>query len=62
MAAYVTRATRELTVLAVAMGGKPETVAGLSGVGDLMLTAFGDLSRNRTCGLRLAKGIHLLLL
>jgi glycerol-3-phosphate dehydrogenase len=56
MAAYVTRATRELTVLAVAMGGRPETVAGLSGVGDLMLTAFGDLSRNRTCGLRLAKG------
>mmetsp|Transcript_17021 Transcript_17021/g.68628 ORF Transcript_17021/g.68628 Transcript_17021/m.68628 type:complete len:351 (-) Transcript_17021:101-1153(-) len=56
MAAYVTRATRELSVLTVAMGGKAETVGGLSGVGDLMLTAFGDLSRNRTCGVRLAKG------
>lgn len=56
MAAYVTRATRELTVLCVAMGGRPETIAGLAGVGDLMLTAFGDLSRNRTCGLKLARG------
>ena len=56
MAAYVTRATRELTVLCIAMGGRPETIAGLAGVGDLMLTAFGDLSRNRTCGLRLARG------
>lgn len=56
MAAFVTRAARELTVLCVAMGGRPETVAGLSGIGDLMLTAFGDLSRNRTCGVRLAKG------
>mmetsp|Transcript_6082 Transcript_6082/g.18345 ORF Transcript_6082/g.18345 Transcript_6082/m.18345 type:complete len:339 (-) Transcript_6082:275-1291(-) len=59
MAAYLTRAARELTVLCVAMGGRPETVAGLSGVGDLMLTAFGDLSRNRTCGLRLARGERL---
>ena len=50
------RATRELTVLCVAMGGRPETISGLAGVGDLMLTAFGDLSRNRNCGLRLAKG------
>ena len=52
----MTRATRELTVLCVAMGGRPETIAGLAGVGDLMLTAFGDLSRNRTCGLKLATG------
>lgn len=56
MAAYLTRACRELQMLAVAMGGKPETVNGLSGIGDLMLTAFGDLSRNRTCGIRLSKG------
>lgn len=56
MAAYVTRAARELTVLCVAMGGRPETVAGLSGIGDLMLTAFGEMSRNRTCGVRLAQG------
>lgn len=56
MAAYVTRAARELTVLCVAMGGRPETIAGLAGVGDLMLTAFGSQSRNRSCGLRLARG------
>jgi glycerol-3-phosphate dehydrogenase (NAD+) len=56
MAAYLTRACRELQMLCVAMGGKSETVNGLSGIGDLMLTAFGDLSRNRTCGKRLAKG------
>lgn len=56
MSAYITRSCKELTQLVVAMGGKPETVAGLSGVGDLMLTAFGNLSRNRTCGIRLAKG------
>merc|ERR1712060_530548 len=56
MAAYLTRACGELQRLCIAMGGKPETVNGLSGIGDLMLTAFGDLSRNRTCGIRLAKG------
>ena len=37
------------------MGGDPSTISGLSGIGDLMLTCFGDLSRNRTCGIRLAK-------
>jgi glycerol-3-phosphate dehydrogenase len=37
------------------MGGDPRTISGLSGIGDLMLTCFGDLSRNRTCGMRLAK-------
>jgi len=56
MAAFLTRACRELKILSIAMGAKPETVNGLSGIGDLMLTAFGDLSRNRTCGMRLAKG------
>jgi len=56
MAAYVTRAARELSILSIAHGGKPETIAGLAGVGDLMLTAFGELSRNRNCGLRLARG------
>ncbi|GBG25188.1 Glycerol-3-phosphate dehydrogenase NAD+, chloroplastic [Hondaea fermentalgiana] len=56
MSAYVTRSSAELTSLAIAMGGKPETIAGLSGIGDLMLTAFGDLSRNRSCGVRLVKG------
>ena len=56
MAAYLTRACRELSCLCVAMGGHADTVSGLSGIGDLMLTAFGELSRNRTCGVRLAKG------
>jgi len=56
MAAYLTRATRELQTLCVVLGGKAETVHGLSGVGDLMLTAYGDLSRNRACGMRLANG------
>jgi len=55
MCAYLTRACRELRLICTAMGGQPETVNGLSGIGDLMLTAFGDLSRNRTCGMRLAK-------
>ena len=40
----------------MAMGGDPDTITGLSGVGDLMLTAFGSLSRNRTLGQRLMKG------
>merc|ERR1711948_26961 len=56
MAAYLTRACRELRLITIAMGAQPDTVNGLSGIGDLMLTAFGDLSRNRTCGIRLAKG------
>lgn len=56
MAAFLTRACRELQMLCVAMGGRPETISGLAGIGDLMLTAFGELSRNRTCGVRLAKG------
>jgi glycerol-3-phosphate dehydrogenase (NAD+) len=56
MAAYVTRSSLELMQLCKAMGGQPQTISGLSGIGDLMLTAFGDLSRNRTMGLRLTKG------
>eukprot|EP00636_Phaeomonas_parva_P015372 CAMPEP_0118855076 /NCGR_PEP_ID=MMETSP1163-20130328/3033_1 /TAXON_ID=124430 /ORGANISM="Phaeomonas parva, Strain CCMP2877" /LENGTH=347 /DNA_ID=CAMNT_0006787903 /DNA_START=249 /DNA_END=1292 /DNA_ORIENTATION=+ len=59
MAAYVTKAQLELQKLTIAMGGEPATVSGLSGVGDLMLTAFGSLSRNRTTGVRLAKGDRL---
>lgn len=53
---YVTRSSLELQQLCVAMGGKPSTISGLAGVGDLMLTAFGELSRNRKCGSRFAKG------
>mmetsp|Transcript_89940 Transcript_89940/g.257226 ORF Transcript_89940/g.257226 Transcript_89940/m.257226 type:complete len:372 (+) Transcript_89940:115-1230(+) len=56
MAALVTRATKELMKLCTAMGGKAETISGLAGIGDLMLTAFGDLSRNRTCGMRIIQG------
>jgi glycerol-3-phosphate dehydrogenase (NAD+) len=56
MSAFVARSCVELTQLCIAMGGDPQTIAGLSGVGDLMLTAFGNLSRNRTCGMRLVKG------
>merc|ERR1719367_233493 len=56
MAAFVTRSSQELQALARAMGGHELTVSGLSGVGDLMLTSFGDPSRNRTCGMRLVAG------
>jgi len=56
MSAFVTRSCNELHQLCVAMGGAKNTISGLSGVGDLMLTAFGNLSRNRTCGMRLVKG------
>jgi glycerol-3-phosphate dehydrogenase (NAD+) len=56
MSAFVTRSCNELRQLCVAMGGKENTISGLSGVGDLMLTCFGNLSRNRTCGTRLVQG------
>lgn len=56
MAALVTRGCSEMKRLAMAMGARPETLAGLSGIGDLMLTCFGSLSRNRTVGVRLGKG------
>src|SRR5213075_3336673 len=56
MAALITRGLAEMTRLAVAMGGKPATLAGLAGLGDLVLTCTGDLSRNRTVGIELAKG------
>eukprot|EP01041_Mallomonas_annulata_P003172 gene3172-6257_t len=56
MAAYVTRSSLELQQLCRAMGGEAQTISGLSGVGDLMLTAFGELSRNRSLGRRLTGG------
>jgi glycerol-3-phosphate dehydrogenase (NAD(P)+) len=55
-AALLTRGLAEMTRLGLAMGAKPETFMGLSGIGDLMLTATGNLSRNRRVGLALAKG------
>jgi glycerol-3-phosphate dehydrogenase (NAD(P)+) len=56
MAALITRGLAEITRLAVAMGGQPKTLAGLAGLGDLVLTCSGELSRNRRVGLELAKG------
>jgi glycerol-3-phosphate dehydrogenase (NAD(P)+) len=55
-AALVTRGLAEMTRLGVALGAQPATFMGLSGVGDLLLTATGDLSRNRRVGLELAAG------
>jgi glycerol-3-phosphate dehydrogenase (NAD(P)+) len=55
-AALVTRGLAEMTRLGVRMGARPETFMGLSGLGDLVLTATGSLSRNRRVGLRLAEG------
>jgi glycerol-3-phosphate dehydrogenase (NAD(P)+) len=56
MAALITRGLAEMTRLAVACGGRPMTLAGLAGLGDLVLTCTGELSRNRTVGLKLARG------
>ncbi len=58
-AALVTRGLAEIARLGVAMGGQPETFNGLAGLGDLVLTCTGDLSRNREVGVRLAKGKRL---
>ncbi len=55
-AALITRGLAEMTRLGMALGAKPETFTGLSGLGDLVLTATGDLSRNRKVGLALAQG------
>jgi glycerol-3-phosphate dehydrogenase (NAD(P)+) len=55
-AALVTRGLAEMTRLGLALGAKPDTFMGLSGLGDLVLTATGDLSRNRKVGLALAQG------
>ena len=55
-AALITRGLAEMTRLGVALGARSETFTGLSGLGDLVLTATGDLSRNRRVGLALAQG------
>ncbi len=55
-AAIITRGVAEITRLAVACGGQRETLAGLSGLGDLVLTCTGPLSRNRSVGVELGKG------
>ena len=56
LAALITRGLAEMTRLGVAMGARPETFAGLAGMGDLVLTCTGDLSRNRTVGYRIGQG------
>jgi len=56
LAALITRGLAEITRLACAAGGRRETLAGLSGLGDLVLTCTGSLSRNRHVGLELARG------
>lgn len=58
-AALMTRSLSELSQLVIALGGRAETIYGLTGVGDLILTCTGDLSRNRKVGLELAKGYRL---
>jgi len=55
-AALITRGLAEITRLGLALGARAETFMGLSGLGDLVLTATGDLSRNRQVGLQLAQG------
>ena len=56
VAALITRGLAEITRLAVSMGGSPRTLSGLAGLGDLVLTATGDLSRNRFVGIQLGQG------
>jgi glycerol-3-phosphate dehydrogenase (NAD(P)+) len=55
-AALVTRGLAEMTRLAIRLGGRAETLAGLAGMGDLVLTCFGNLSRNRRVGFELGRG------
>lgn len=56
LAALITRGLAEMTRLTVALGGKPETLGGLAGLGDLVLTCHGALSRNRHVGFELGRG------
>jgi glycerol-3-phosphate dehydrogenase (NAD(P)+) len=56
VAALITRGLAEITRLAVACGGRPATMAGLAGLGDLVLTCTGGLSRNRSVGVELGRG------
>jgi glycerol-3-phosphate dehydrogenase (NAD(P)+) len=56
IAALITRGLAEITRLAVAMGGQSRTLSGLAGLGDLVLTCTGELSRNRSVGIQLAQG------
>ncbi len=59
IAALITRGLAEMTRLVVACGGRPETMSGLAGLGDLVLTCTGALSRNRSVGVELGRGRRL---
>jgi glycerol-3-phosphate dehydrogenase (NAD(P)+) len=59
MAALITRGLAEISRLATAEGGRRDTLAGLSGLGDLVMTCTGDLSRNRYVGVELGRGRRL---
>jgi glycerol-3-phosphate dehydrogenase (NAD(P)+) len=56
LAALITRGLAEMSRLVIKLGGQPETLSGLAGLGDLVLTCTGSLSRNRHVGMELAKG------
>jgi len=56
LAALVAQGCAEIRWLAEKLGAKPQTMSGLSGLGDIMLTCYGDLSRNRSVGMRLGRG------
>ena len=58
-AGLMTRGLSEIARLGVAMGGRPETMMGLAGMGDLILTCTGHLSRNRMVGQKMAEGLTL---
>jgi len=58
-AALITRGIAEITRLAIACGGHRQTLSGLAGLGDLVLTCTGSLSRNRSVGIELGRGRHL---
>lgn len=58
-AALITRGLAEMTRLGIAMGAQPATFAGLAGIGDLVLTCTGPLSRNRSVGVEIGKGVPL---
>ena len=56
LAALIAQGCAEIRWLAEKLGAKPQTMSGLSGLGDIMLTCYGDLSRNRSVGMRLGRG------
>jgi glycerol-3-phosphate dehydrogenase (NAD+) len=59
LAALISQGCAEIRWLSQKVGAKPATISGLSGLGDIMLTCYGDLSRNRRVGVRLGRGERL---